>query len=97
MPTYLVLMNWTEQGARSAADTVDRYKAAESDLAQRGVTIKDIYWTVGPCDLVTVFEAADEETLSAGLLRLAAAGNLRTTTMRAFTADEMRSVVERSR
>jgi len=46
---------------------------------------------------VTVFEAADEETLSAGLLRLAAQGNLRTTTMRALTADEMRSVVERSR
>ncbi len=61
------------------------------------MTIKDIYWTVGPCDLVTVFEAADEETLSAGLLRLAAAGNLRTTTMRAFTADEMRNVVERIR
>jgi len=55
------------------------------------------YWTIGPCDLVTVFEAADEETLSAGLLRLAAQGNRRTTTMRALTADEMRSVVERSR
>ena len=96
MPDVPGANDWTEQGPRSAADTVDRYEAAESDLAQRGVTIKDMYWTVGPCDLVTVFEAADEETLSAGLLRLAAAGNLRRRRC-AFTADEMRSVLERVR
>jgi uncharacterized protein with GYD domain len=97
VPTYLVLMNWTEQGARSAADTVDRYRAAEGDLAAHGVTIKDIYWTVGPYDLVTIIEAADDETASAGLLRLGSAGNLRTTTMRAFTADQMRGVIDKSR
>jgi uncharacterized protein with GYD domain len=96
MPTYLVMMNWTDQGVKSAADTVDRYEAAKSDLAQRGVNIKDIYWTAGPCDLVTIVEAVDDETASAGLVRLASQGNLRTTTMRAFTADEMRSVIEKS-
>ena len=42
MPTYVVMMNWTDQGAQSAGDSVDRYEAAKSDLAQRGVTIKDI-------------------------------------------------------
>ncbi|MDQ3865694.1 MAG: GYD domain-containing protein [Actinomycetota bacterium] len=97
MPTYVVLMNWTDQGAKSAADTVDRYEAAKDALAERGVTIKEIYWTTGACDIVTIAEAADDETASAGLLRLASQGNLRTTTMRAFTADEMRSVVEKSR
>ena len=97
MPTYVVMMNWTDQGARAAAETVDRYEAATGDLAGRGVTIKDIYWTVGAHDLVTIVEAADDETASAGLLRLGSQGNLRTTTMRAFTADEMRSVIEKSR
>ena len=97
MPTYLVMMRWTDQGAKAAADTVDRYEAAKSDLAERGVTIKDIYWTAGAYDLVTVVEAADDETASAGLIRLGTQGNLRTTTMRAFTADEMRSVIEKSR
>jgi hypothetical protein len=43
MPSYVVLMNWTDQGAKTASDTVDRYEAAKEDLAQRGVTIKDIY------------------------------------------------------
>jgi uncharacterized protein with GYD domain len=97
MPTYVVLMNWTDQGARTAADTVDRYDAAKEALAQRGVTIKDIYWTIGPCDVVTIIEAADDETATAGLLMLASQGNLRTTTMRAFSADEARTVIAKSR
>src|ERR687885_315179 len=97
MPTYVVLMNWTDAGAKAAADTTDRYRAAKSDLEQRGLTFKDIYWTVGPYDLMLVTEAPDDETVSGALLRLAAAGNLRTTTMRAFTEDEMRGVIEKSR
>ena len=97
MPSYVVLMNWTDQGAKTASETVDRYEAAKEDLARRGVTIKDIYWTVGPYDIVTVVEAADDETATAGLLRLASQGNLRTTTMRAFSAEEARGVIEKSR
>jgi uncharacterized protein with GYD domain len=54
-------------------------------------------WTVGPCDIVTIAEAADDETATAGMLRLASGGNVRTTTMRAFTAEEARSVIEKSR
>jgi uncharacterized protein with GYD domain len=97
MPTYVVLMNWTDQGARAAGDTVDRYEAAKGELAQRGVTIKDIYWTIGPYDIVTIVEAADDETATAGLIRLASQGNLRTTTMRGFSAEEARGVMEKSR
>jgi len=93
MPTYIVLMNWTEQGVRDAKDTVDRYEAARPAFEQAGVQFRDIYWTVGPHDLVTTVDAPDEETLSAVLLKLAGAGNLRTTTMRAFSADEMRGVI----
>jgi GYD domain len=48
MPTYIVLMNWTDQGAKTANQTVTRYDAAKDDLAQQGVTIKDIYWTMRP-------------------------------------------------
>jgi uncharacterized protein with GYD domain len=95
MPTYVLLMNWTDQGVRAAKDTVKRYEAAQPKLEQLGVTIRDIYWTVGPYDIVTIGEAADDETLSTALLTLAGDGNLRTTTLRGFSADEMRSVVEK--
>ena len=99
MPTYVVLINWTDAGAKTAAetDTTSRYEAAKGDLEQRGLKFKHIYWTVGPYDIVTVVDAPDDETLSGALLRLAAQGNLRTTTMRAFTQDEMRGVIEKSR
>jgi len=97
MPTYVVLMNWTDQGVRTAGDTVDRYEAAKDDLAERGLTITDTYWTVGPYDIVTIVEAANDETATAGLLRLASQGNVRTTTMRAFNAEEARGVIEKSR
>jgi uncharacterized protein with GYD domain len=42
MTGYVVLMNWTDQGAKTASESVNRYEAAKDDLAQRGVTIKDI-------------------------------------------------------
>ena len=93
MPTYIALMNWTDQGAKTADQTVTRYDAAKDDLAQLGVTIKDIYWTMGPYDIVTVVEAADDETASKGLMRLTSQGNLRTCTMRACSADEAQSLV----
>lgn len=93
MPTYIALMNWTDQGVRTAKDTVDRYESARGTLEQSGVRLKDVYWTVGPYDLVTIAEAADDETVAAGLLALAGQGNLRTTTLRAFNPDEMRGVV----
>ena len=96
MPTYVVLMNWTDQGAKTASQTVDRYEAARDDLAARGVTIKDIYWTMGAYDIVTIVEAADDETATAGLMRLGSQGNLRTSTMRAFGPDEARGLIERA-
>jgi uncharacterized protein with GYD domain len=97
MPTYVVLINWTDQGAKNAGDTVDRYEAAKGDLAERGVTIKDIYWTIGPYDIVTIVEAADDETATAGIIRLASQGNVRTTSMRGFSAEEAKGVIEKSR
>jgi uncharacterized protein with GYD domain len=96
MPTYVVLMNWTDQGVTSASQTVDRYEAANDDLAQHGVTIKDIYWTIGPYDIVAIVEAGDDETATAGLLRLGSQGNLRTCGMRAFSAEETRAVIAKA-
>lgn len=96
MPTYVVLFNWTDQGVRAFKDTVDRYEAARDAMSGMGVSFKDIYWTVGPYDIVGIAEAPDDDTATAALLGLAAQGNVRTTTLRAFSADEMRSVIERT-
>jgi uncharacterized protein with GYD domain len=93
MPKYVVLMNWTEQGIKSFNESVDRYEAVKSI---GDVSFTDIYWTVGQYDLVGITEAPDDESLAAALLKVGAAGNLRTTTMRAFDADTMRSIIARA-
>ena len=96
MPSYITLMNWTDQGVKSFKDSVDRADAAEVALSPAGINFKDLYWTVGAYELIATFEAPDEETLAAALLTLAAQGNLRTTTLRAFTSDEMRGVIAKA-
>ena len=96
MPTYVALLDWTDQGVRGFKDSVDRYEAAADQLEALGVTFRDVYWTLGAHDLVSVIDAPDDETLAAGLLAVAGQGNIRTTTLRAFSRDEMRSVIEKA-
>lgn len=96
MPTYIVSMNWTDQGVKSFRDSVDRASGAEVLLSPAGISFRDVYWTVGAHDLVAIIEAPDDATLAAALLTLAAQGNLRTTTARAFTAEEMRGVIAKA-
>jgi uncharacterized protein with GYD domain len=97
MPTYITLMNWTDQGVKSFKDSVERAGAAEVALSPAGIRFKDLHWTVGAYDLIATLEAPDDETLAAALLALAAQGNLRTTTLRAFTADEMKGVIAKAK
>ncbi len=96
MPTYIALLDWTDQGVRNFKDSVDRYETASDQLESLGVDFKQVFWTLGAHDLVSVIEAPDDETLAAGLLAVAGQGNIRTTTLRAFDRDEMRSVIEKA-
>lgn len=93
MASYVVLFNWTEQGIKGYKESPGRVDAAREQMAVVGVRIKDIYWTLGDHDLVGIVEAADDESLTKALLALGAAGNIRTTTMRAFSQDEFTRLV----
>jgi uncharacterized protein with GYD domain len=95
MPTYVTLMNWTDQGIRSAKETVQRRDQANTLAEKYGARIEQVYWTVGPYDLVTIIEAPDDESATAMLLELGSAGNLRTTTLRAYDREEMSSIIQR--
>lgn len=93
MAKYVVLMNWTDQGVKSAKDTVNRYHHATTLVESMGGKIATCLWTVGGYDLVIVAEAPDDETLSAILLAVAGGGNLRTQTLRAFDEHEMQAIL----
>jgi uncharacterized protein with GYD domain len=93
MPTFVSLINWTDQGVARVRDTVARAEDAKRAASAMGGSIKDIYWTVGPYDLVTVADFPDDATATAFLLALSSSGNVRTTTLRAYAGDEMNQII----
>ena len=97
MPTYVSLINWTDKGVTDVSSTVDRAEAAQELAGKFGGSLKEILWTIGPYDIVAISEAPDDETATAFALALSSQGNVRTTTLRAFSADEMRGIVAKSR
>jgi uncharacterized protein with GYD domain len=97
MAIYISLISWTDQGIKSYGNTIDRAEAAGQLAAKVGVTMKQIYWTLGAYDLMSILEAADDESVTAFALALSSLGNVRTTTMRAFDTAEMREIVAKHR
>jgi len=96
MPRYITLLDWTDQGVQNFKESVDRYEAAEKAFQELGVSFEDVHWTLGRHDLVGVVNAPDDETLAAALLQVASLGNIRSETLRAFTRDEMRGIIEKA-
>jgi uncharacterized protein with GYD domain len=96
MATYIILVNWTDQGITKFKETVDRYESAQGMYEEAGISFTETYWTLGSHDMVSIVDAPDDETLTAVLLRNVSLGNFRTTTLRAFSAEEMRSVLDRA-
>ena len=95
MPRYVVLVNWTEQGIRNVKETLERTDSSGNLAAKHGLKLEQAYWTVGPYDMVTVFEAPNDEALSAHLLEIGSLGNVRTTTLRAYDEEEMSGLLRR--
>ena len=93
MVTYVVLAKFTDQGAKSAKNSPKRAEAFKQMAKTFGVTVKDIFWTQGRYDIVTVVDAPDELSATALNLSLSALGNIRTESLRAFSSAEMMNIV----
>ena len=95
MPTYISLVQFTDKGIQAAKETTQRVTDWAAKVKPMGVSIKDMYWTLGHYDQVCVFEAPNDETAASVLLAADMLGNIRTQTMRAFTASEMEQILSR--
>ena len=58
-----------------------------------GVTVKDLYWTLGQYDVIAVFEAPDDEAAISLSLSVSSRGNVRSQTLRAFSFDEVKMIL----
>jgi uncharacterized protein with GYD domain len=95
MATYIGLACFTDQGIKSVKDTVKRAEAARELAKKFGVDMKDIRWTLGHYDIVSVCEANDEASMVAFSLAISSAGNVKFETLRALDRDEMAQVLQK--
>jgi uncharacterized protein with GYD domain len=96
MSVYVSLINWTEQGVKNFSSTTGRAEEFSKLVGNFGGRVRELLWTVGQYDLVCVAEFPDDETAAAALLKTASAGNIRSTTLRAFNDEEMAGIVSRA-
>ena len=94
MPSYVILGKFTDQGTKSIKDTTQRAKALRETAKPMGITVKDVYWTLGRYDVVLIAEG-QEKDVAALLLKVASMGNLKMETLRAFTGAELDSFLTR--
>lgn len=93
MNTYVALCRFTDQGMRSVKDSTKRADAVQELAKKFGANMNQIYWTSGHYDLVAVIEAEDEESANAFSLSIGAAGNIRTEMLRAFSKEQMNTIL----
>jgi uncharacterized protein with GYD domain len=93
VPSYIMLANWTDQGAQKVRDSPRRLDAARQKLADMGGEFRSFYMTMGEYDLIAVYEAPDDAVAARFTLLLGALGMVRTKTLKAFPEAAYRQIV----
>jgi len=93
MATFITTIKFTEKGIAGIRDTCKRAASFKAAAKKMGVTVSNIYWTLGRFDGVIIFDAKDEETATAAMLYISSQGYVQTATSRAYDAAEMAKVL----
>jgi uncharacterized protein with GYD domain len=94
MPTYVSLITRTERSIQKVKATTNRAKYFQKMAEKVNVKVREIHWTMGRYDVVVVADAPDDETISRLMLGLGMLGNVKSETLRAFSAQEMGQLVK---
>ena len=92
MATFITLVNFTDQGIKNINDSPERFEAFKSMVENLGGTVKSAYWTLGSYDMVVIVEGTEEGAMTTNL-KVGSLGNVRTQTLRGFSAEEMKSLI----
>ena len=93
MGNYIILSSWTDQGIRKVKDSPKRLKSARILAKKMGCKLKDFYMTIGDHDMVVLAEAPNDEAMAKLILAITATGNIRTTTLKAFSEADYKKIV----
>ncbi len=95
MATYVMLVNFTDQGVLHVKDTANRASHYKELAAKLGCTVKENYWTQGQYDVVSIVDAPDEASMTALAMSVGKLGFIRTQTLRAFSAAELAPIMDK--
>lgn len=95
MPTYVVLVNWTDEGVETFKETVHRSEGVRQLAEQFGGYQDLLLWTQGRNDLIGVYDMPGDEAFAAFALQVGMRGVVRTESLRACTAEEMGDLIAR--
>ena len=95
MPTYIRLHKLTDQGIKNIKNAPQRIE--ESIIKAKTKEIKQIgfYAVTGEYDFISIVEAPSDEVAMTGTLRTISKGDIRTTTLRAFTKQEFEEMLRK--
>jgi uncharacterized protein with GYD domain len=93
MPSYIMLANWTDQGAQKVKESPRRVDTAKKALADMGGELKSLYMTMGDYDLIVIYEAPDDAVAARFTLLLGMLGTVRTKTLKAFPEAAYRQII----
>src|SRR4051812_19253213 len=93
MPTYIMLANWTDQGAQRVKDSPSSLDTAKKALEDMGEKFSAVYMTLGEYDLIAVYDAPDDAVVARFTLVLASLGSVRTKTLKAFPKAAYREII----
>lgn len=93
MPTYVVLYKFTPNGAKNIRDSIKRAGRIRQENARRGFKVRDVFWLQGQYDMISIVDAPSEEAMMGAMLNVVGAGNVTSTTLRAFDATEMSRIL----
>ena len=93
MPTYVVLVNWTDQGIRTVKESPQRLDATTKAIEAAGGKLIAFYLTMGRYDEVLIVEGPSDEVAATLALSAGSEGNVRTETLKAFPEAEYRKII----
>jgi len=94
LPHYILLINWREQGIIKIKDSSDRYNSFKTSVEKVGGKLIGGYYTFGEYDVVIIIEAPNDETVMSLMLKVGSAGNVRSKTLKAFSAEEGMKIIK---
>lgn len=93
MVKYVILVNWTDQGAHDYANTLQDAQAVAEAFDGAGGKLVDAYWTMGQYDIVVIAQFPDELAAASAALKINGQGRMRTEILRAFEQDQVASLL----